>query len=66
MFTIEGVCDWCNQPNYLTKHHYVDGKCHHSCEDCNELARLDVRQFNLAELAALQRFPNENNLARHA
>ncbi|EGQ8120837.1 hypothetical protein DDN79_01355 [Vibrio cholerae] len=51
MFSVEGICDWCKQPKLLTRHEYVDGKAHHSCENCNEFARMDVRQFNLAEMA---------------
>lgn len=50
MFTIEGVCDWCKKPSMLTKHEYVDGKSHCSCIECNDLAKLDVRQFNIAEM----------------
>lgn len=58
MFKIEGVCDWCKQPALLAKHDYIDGKHHHSCKDCNSMATLDVRQFNIAEqqmLAQLQK-----------
>lgn len=51
MFTIEGICDWCKQPKLLIKHEYIDGKSHHSCKSCNEFARMDVRQFNIAEQA---------------
>lgn len=51
MFTIEGTCDWCKKPGLLTSHEYIDGLCHHSCKECNDLAKLDVRQFNIAELA---------------
>ncbi|MFA0439148.1 hypothetical protein BCU66_001130 [Vibrio sp. 10N.286.49.B1] len=49
-FTIEGFCDWCQKPNYVTKHQYIDGKCHFSCDECVNLAAMDVRQFNKAEL----------------
>lgn len=52
MFSIEGICDWCKKPAVLTKHDYIDGKCHYACKECNEVARLDVRMFNLEELAA--------------
>lgn len=56
MFTIEGVCDWCKKPSLLlTKHEYVDGKTHRSCEHCNAFARMDVRQFNIAEQAMRER-----------
>ncbi|MDN3698458.1 hypothetical protein QWY97_14050 [Vibrio cortegadensis] len=58
MFKIEGVCDWCKQPALLAKHDYIDGKHHHSCKDCNAMATLDVRQFNIEEqqmLAQLQK-----------
>ncbi|WP_394152382.1 hypothetical protein [Vibrio maritimus] len=50
MFTKEGICDWCHTPSYVTKHEYIDGKCHHSCEQCLSFAVMDVRQFNLAEI----------------
>lgn len=55
MFTIEGVCDWCKKPSLLTKHEYIDGKSHCACEECNDLATLDVRQFNIAELQQRER-----------
>ncbi|WP_165311132.1 hypothetical protein [Vibrio ziniensis] len=56
MFTIEGVCDWCKKPSLLlTKHEYVDGKTHSSCKSCNDFARMDVRQFNIAEQAMKER-----------
>lgn len=55
MFTIEGICDWCKQPSLLTKHEYIDGKSHYSCAKCNEFARMDVRQFNIAEQALRER-----------
>ncbi|KOO13068.1 hypothetical protein AKJ18_20065 [Vibrio xuii] len=58
MFTIEGICDWCKKPSMLAKHEYVDGLCHHSCKECNDLATLDVRQFNIAELQQRERNPN--------
>ncbi len=50
IFTKEGICDWCHTPSYVTKHEYIDGKCHHSCEQCLSFAVMDVRQFNLAEI----------------
>ncbi|GAL31172.1 hypothetical protein JCM19239_3538 [Vibrio variabilis] len=50
VFTKEGICDWCHTPSYVTKHEYIDGKCHHSCEQCLSFAVMDVRQFNLAEI----------------
>jgi hypothetical protein len=49
MFSSEGTCDWCKKPSVLTQLKYIDGKSHHSCGDCYELASLDVRQFNIAE-----------------
>ncbi len=55
MFSIEGTCDWCKQPALLMRHDYIDGKHHYSCRKCHDYARLDVRQFNLAELASQQR-----------
>ena len=50
IFTIEGFCDWCQTPSFVTKHEYVDGVCHYSCEKCHQYAVMDVRQFNLAEI----------------
>ncbi|MCL9783762.1 hypothetical protein M9194_20260 [Vibrio sp. S4M6] len=55
MFTIEGICDWCKKPSLLTKHDYLDGKSHLSCKECNDLATLDVRQYNLGELERRER-----------
>ncbi|WP_047042566.1 hypothetical protein [Vibrio mexicanus] len=55
MFTIEGTCDWCKKPSLLTRHEYIDGKSHYSCEDCYELATLDVRQFNIDETQERER-----------
>ncbi|TON96893.1 hypothetical protein CGH46_25420, partial [Vibrio parahaemolyticus] len=34
MFTEEGTCDWCKKPSFVTRHDYVDGKYHHSCQAC--------------------------------
>ncbi|NOH73208.1 hypothetical protein F0225_17980 [Vibrio pectenicida] len=49
MFTIEGVCDWCKKLSLVAKHEYIDGLCHQSCAECNDIAKLDVRQFNADE-----------------
>ncbi|MCG7496237.1 hypothetical protein MHO82_05145 [Vibrio sp. Of7-15] len=51
MFSIEGICDWCHQPAMVLQLNYCDGIKHHSCEKCNDYAKQDVRQFNLAEMA---------------
>lgn len=50
MFTIEGVCDWCKKPSLVKKHDYLDGKYHHACKECNDIATIDVRQFNIGEM----------------
>ncbi len=55
MFTIVGVCDWCKKPALVAKHEYIDGKYHHACEKCHEIATLDVRLFNIAELQQRER-----------
>ncbi|MGC9422616.1 hypothetical protein [Vibrio sp.] len=55
MFNNEGMCDWCKQLGLLTKHEYIDGKAHYACHRCHDLARMDVRLFNLAEIAQQQR-----------
>lgn len=55
MFNTEGTCDWCKEPKMVMKHNYVDGKHHHSCETCNDIATLDVRLFNIDELALRSR-----------
>ncbi|MFB9134318.1 hypothetical protein ACFSJQ_05625 [Vibrio olivae] len=55
MFTIEGVCDWCKKPALVIKHEYIDSKCHYSCEQCNSIATLDVRQFNIGEIQQRER-----------
>ncbi len=49
-FAIEGFCDWCQSPKFVTRHEYVDGKCNFSCKECVDFAAMDVRQFNKAEL----------------
>ncbi|MBD1575699.1 MULTISPECIES: hypothetical protein [Vibrio] len=47
-----GTCDWCKQfTDNLVRLDYVDGISNHSCTGCHDLAKIDVRQFNLAELA---------------
>jgi len=35
----------------LIRHDYVDGKYHHSCESCNDMAKIDVNLFNIDEIA---------------
>ncbi|XAW90471.1 hypothetical protein ABDK09_13800 [Vibrio sp. CDRSL-10 TSBA] len=60
MFTIYGICDWCKKPNQLTKLEYLDGKTNHACENCNDFARMDVRQFNIAEQAQRERLASQN------
>ncbi|WP_086980724.1 hypothetical protein [Vibrio aphrogenes] len=52
MESTHGTCDWCKQfASQLVKFEYLDGVSHHSCPQCHDFARLDVRQFNLAEQA---------------
>ncbi|MDB1123942.1 hypothetical protein [Vibrio algarum] len=51
MFNTEGNCDWCNRHRLLIRHDYIDGKYNHSCESCNDLAKIDVRLFNTDEIA---------------
>jgi hypothetical protein len=51
MLNNEGSCDWCNKHSILIRHEYIDGKFHHSCESCNDLAKIDVNLFNLDEIA---------------
>ncbi|WP_375753879.1 hypothetical protein [Vibrio sp. HN007] len=51
MFKTEGSCDWCKKQSLLIRHDYVDGRFHHSCEDCQDLAKFDVNLFNIDELA---------------
>jgi len=50
MFNTEGYCDWCNKRSLLTRHDYIDGKYHYSCETCNDLAKIDVNLFNTDEI----------------
>ena len=57
MFTIQGVCDWCNKSTLVTRHEYIDGKCYFACAECNEHAKQDVRQFNLEEQELRKRHP---------
>ncbi|QIA63031.1 hypothetical protein GT360_05650 [Vibrio astriarenae] len=51
MKTHFGQCDWCKESRRVSKLEYVDGKHHHSCKECMSLAKIDVRLFNLDELA---------------
>ncbi|WP_194089292.1 hypothetical protein [Vibrio hibernica] len=47
-----GTCDWCKQfTANLLRLDYIDGISNHTCSECHDLARIDVRQFNLAEVA---------------
>ncbi|MDA0147464.1 hypothetical protein [Vibrio sp. LaRot3] len=55
MYTTEGFCDWCKKPSLLKKHDYLDGKCHYACRECDDMATLDVRQFNIAEAKLIER-----------
>ncbi|MDF2152362.1 hypothetical protein [Vibrio sp. CAU 1672] len=50
MFTEEGTCDWCKKLSFVTRHEYIDGKTHCSCVACYDIAKIDVRRFNRAEL----------------
>ena len=61
MYIYEGICDWCKKLAMLKKHDYIDGKRHFSCHDCNTLATLDVRQFNLAETQSQNEKHFKNN-----
>lgn len=52
MESAHGTCDWCKQfVGQLTKLEYIDGISHNTCPQCHDFARIDVRQFNLAEQA---------------
>ncbi|NLS11355.1 hypothetical protein HGP28_00455 [Vibrio sp. SM6] len=51
MFNTEGICDWCKKNGLLARHDYIDGKHHYSCPHCHDIAKIDVRQFNLDEIA---------------
>ncbi|MDW6003807.1 hypothetical protein SBX37_13200 [Vibrio mangrovi] len=55
MCTTEGICDWCKRSALLTPHHYLDGKTHHSCQECHAFATLDVRLYNIGEKAEQER-----------
>jgi hypothetical protein len=61
MYIYEGICDWCKKLAMLKKPDYIDGKSHFSCQECNVLATLDVRQFNLAETESqkMRQFKND-------
>lgn len=45
-----GQCDWCRESRRLSRLEYVDGKHHHSCQECLYLAKIDVNLFNQEEL----------------
>ncbi|MGO2323756.1 hypothetical protein [Vibrio casei] len=53
MESARGTCDWCKQfvVGELIKLEYIDGISHHACHQCHGFARIDVRQFNIAEQA---------------
>lgn len=53
MESARGTCDWCKQfvIGTLVKLEYIDGISHHACPQCHDFARIDVRQFNIAEQA---------------
>ncbi|TPA28369.1 hypothetical protein DXJ84_08300 [Vibrio parahaemolyticus] len=55
MFTEEGTCDWCKKTSFVTRHDYVDGKYHHSCQACYDMAKIDVRLFNQGEMQMRER-----------
>jgi hypothetical protein len=55
MFTTPGFCDWCHSQSLLSRHEYLDGKHHYSCEQCHDLAKLDVKLFNQGELEQKKR-----------
>ncbi|WP_350225803.1 hypothetical protein [Vibrio parahaemolyticus] len=55
MFTEEGTCDWCKKPSFVTRHDYVDGKYHHSCQTCYDMAKIDVHLFNQGEMQMRER-----------
>ncbi|EQM50075.1 hypothetical protein D051_5521, partial [Vibrio parahaemolyticus VPCR-2010] len=50
-----GTCDWCKKPSFVTRHDYVDGKYHHSCQACYDMAKIDVRLFNQGEMQMRER-----------
>lgn len=52
MESSHGTCDWCKQfVDQLVKFEYLDGVSHRACSGCHDFARMDVRQFNIAEQA---------------
>lgn len=55
MYKERKQCDWCGQLNFVTQHEYIDGMTHQSCSNCDDIARMDVRQFNRAELESIER-----------
>ncbi|MDC0609691.1 hypothetical protein OAP63_03075 [Vibrio sp.] len=56
MFSKHGVCDWCKKRALVTKLNYVDGKSNFACASCSDIAKMDVRLYNLeqASFTALQ------------
>jgi len=49
MFRTEGVCDWCKKRAMVTKLSYIDGKSNYACQSCNEIAKMDIRLYNLEQ-----------------
>ncbi len=60
MFNKQGICDWCGQLRFVTQHKYIDGLSHQSCEECYSFAKIDVKQFNIAELEARERLERKS------
>ncbi|WP_117234708.1 hypothetical protein [Vibrio maerlii] len=60
MFDKHGICDWCGRLAKVAQHKYIDGLSHQSCESCYDLAKIDVKQFNIGELEARARLERKS------
>lgn len=59
MFTEEGTCDWCKKPSFVTRHDYVDGKYHHSCQPATTWRRSMFVCLTKAKCKCVSAWHNE-------
>ncbi|MDD9176101.1 hypothetical protein ERW51_16300 [Aliivibrio finisterrensis] len=53
MFNLEGHCDWCRKPAMVLQHQYCDGAKYYACSNCNDYAKIDIREYDLAEMESV-------------
>lgn len=40
-------CDWCKKSTFVEKLTYLDGFSNYTCKECKQIAKLDIRRYNL-------------------